>query len=210
VAQDSSPALEGQVREALAAGQLELCATLVLRGYGPEILGYLLGRLGDESQAAEVFAMFSEDLWRGLPGLELEVSMRAYAYALARNAAHRLLDRRVRHDRKQVPLSDAHVVSQLAHEVRVATLPHLQTGVKDAVAELRKKLSEEEQLLLTLRIDRDLSWLEIAVVLTGEAPLEPDQLKRASARLRKRFELTKDKLRRLAIEAGLLSDENEP
>jgi len=200
----SLPDLESQVRHALTAGELERCATLVLKGYGPEILGYLLGRLRDETQASEVFAMFAEDLWRALPGLELSVSMRAYAYTLARNAAHRLLDRRVRKDRQGVPLSQAHLVSQLAHEVRTATLPHLQTAVKDAVAELREQLSEEEQTLLTLRIDRDLSWLEIAAVLAGEEPLDAAQLKRESARLRKRYEATKDKLRKLAIEAGLI------
>ena len=101
------PDLEREIQRALGEGDLASCATLVLRGYGPEILGYLLGRLQDETLAAEVFAMFAEDLWRSLPTLSLTATMRAYAYALARNAAHRLLDRQVRKDRKGVPLSHA-------------------------------------------------------------------------------------------------------
>jgi len=204
---DSFPVLEAEVQRTLAAGDLEACATLVLRGYGPEILGYLLSRLRDEGLAAEVFAMFAEDLWRSLPTLAIDVSMRAYAYAIARNAAHRLLDRQVRKDRQGVPLSQAHVWSRVAEQVRTGTLPHLRTEVKTQISELRAKLSEEEQTLLTLRVDRNLSFQEIAVVYADGKALEPEALKRESARLRKRFEVTKDKLRKLAREAGLLEGE---
>lgn len=50
-----------------------------------------------------------------------------------------------------------------------------------------------------LRVDRDLSWEEIAVILgeSGEAA-------KASARLRKRFQNVKEKLRVLATAQGLL------
>jgi len=151
--------------------------------------------------------MFAEDLWRTLPHLEITVSMRAYTFALARNASHRLLDRRVRKERRHVALSAAGVWSQVAAEVRSATLPHLRTEMKSSIAELRERLSEEEQTLLTLRVDRKLEWNEIAqVVFAGAGPLDTATLKRAAARLRKRFELTKEKLRKLAIEAGLIAE----
>lgn len=151
--------------------------------------------------------MFAEDLWRALPELTITVSMRAYAYALARNASHRLLDRQVRNDRKGVPLTGAGVFSQVANQVRSATLPHLRTEVKTQVQKLREQLTEEEQALLTFRVDRNLSWQEIAVAMADGKAGNGEWLKRESARLRKRFELTKEKLRTLASEAGLLPKE---
>ncbi len=201
--ESSKPDLEHEIRSALDARDLSRCATHVLRGYGPEILGYLLGRLQDETRASEVFAMFAEDLWKSLPSLALTATMRAYAYALERNAAHRYLDRQVRKDRRGIPLSDAEVWSRVAAQVRSATLPHMRSSVRGQVARLREQLSEEEQTLLTLRIDRGLSWNEVAVVFAGQ-DCDAAALQRESARLRKRFEQTKHKLRNLAMAAGLL------
>jgi RNA polymerase sigma-70 factor (ECF subfamily) len=209
VDESSQPDLESQIRSALESTDLTAAATHTLKGYGPEILGYLLGRLRDETLASEAFAMFAEDLWRSLPALTLTATMRAYAYALARNAANRLLDRQVRKQHKGVPLSDAEVWSRVAAEVRSGTLPHLQTTVKDKVHALRQQLSEEEQTLLTLRVDRDLSWPEIAVVYAGGEPLDDETLMREAARLRKRFETTKNRLRKLAQTAGVLPARRE-
>jgi RNA polymerase sigma-70 factor (ECF subfamily) len=62
-------------------------------------------------------------------------------------------------------------------------------------------------MLLVLRVDRRLDWNELARVL-GEAGhdacVDPVSLARESARLRKRFQLVKNKLRELARREGLL------
>jgi len=59
--------------------------------------------------------------------------------------------------------------------------------------------------LLMLRVDRGLSWLELAeVMFSGEAALGDEERKTEAARLRKRFQHAKDRLRKLAQEAGLL------
>ena len=109
----------------------------------------------------------------------------------------------MRKERQNLALS-ATSLSELVAEVRSETLAYLRTEAKSAIASLREQLSDDEQTLLTLRIDRGLEWNEITQVFAGEAALEAAQLKREAARLRKRFELTKEKLRRLATEAGLL------
>ena len=70
--------------------------------------------------------------------------------------------------------------------------PHLRTEVKSDVQKLREELTEEEQTLLILRVDRNLDWREVADILEIEEPA-----------LRKRFERLKDKLRRLAKERGI-------
>jgi RNA polymerase sigma-70 factor (ECF subfamily) len=65
--------------------------------------------------------------------------------------------------------------------------------------QLRAVLTPEEQALLVLRVDRELSWREVAVAL-GE---EPDD-EACCAALRKRFERLKEKLAGFARERGLL------
>jgi RNA polymerase sigma-70 factor (ECF subfamily) len=69
-------------------------------------------------------------------------------------------------------------------------------------------LPQEDQELLMLRVDRDLPWDALAEVLRGddEIPLTPDVRKREAARLRKRFQLIKDRLREMARREGLLGE----
>ena len=75
------------------------------------------------------------------------------------------------------------------------------------MASLREKLTPEEQTLLILRVDRQMSWRDIATVMHDEEAGEPDEaeLKRNAAALRKRFERVKNNLRELAREQGLVS-----
>ena len=61
----------------------------------------------------------------------------------------------------------------------------------------------DEQLLLILRVDKNLPWDEVALVLAAEHG--GDDVARGAVRARKRFQLVKDKLRRMAEEAGLLA-----
>lgn len=61
-------ALEERIRGALARGDFEGAATLAIRGYGPEIFGFLAARLRDETSARDAFSMFTEDFWRGALG----------------------------------------------------------------------------------------------------------------------------------------------
>src|SRR5688500_1604599 len=69
----------------------------------------------------------------------------------------------------------------------------------------RERLSEEDQALLTLRVDRGMSWSDVARVLLSEeeAPSSAQVSKKAAA-LRKRFERLIVELRALAAEQGLL------
>jgi RNA polymerase sigma-70 factor (ECF subfamily) len=190
---------ETQIAEALKAGDLEAAARLTFRAYGSEILGFLIADLRSDQHAEEVFSSFAEDLWRALPALELRTTMRAYAYSLARNARHRFLDRDLRKQKRGLPLSQVAEISKIAEAVRTATGTHQHTSAQQRLADLRAKLSSDEQALLTLRIDRKLGWREIAEVLEGD-----QDLTRAAARQRKRFQLLKDKLTRWAQEEGLL------
>jgi RNA polymerase sigma-70 factor, ECF subfamily len=186
---------EAEIRAFLARSEHDAAATLLLRTYSDELLGYLVNTLKNRELAREAFAIFARDLWLGLPKVELRTSARAWAYALARNAAHRLLDRVVRKRWQELPLSQLDDALLRVPETRASTPPHLRTENKTRVALLRERLSFEEQELLTLRIDRSFDWREIAVALAPE-----DELETAAARYRKRFQLIKRKLAKLLRE----------
>lgn len=207
-------ALEALIREHHEAGRMAEAATVALRGYGPELLGFLCGLHRDEDVAREIFAVFGEDLWRGLARFAWQSSFRTWAYVLARNASHRYRrDPQLRRGRRLETVELAQLVDEL---VRSETAPELRTTFKDGIAQLRAALAPDDQALLTLRIDRALSWQDVARILgaetLGERP-EPQAVEREAARLRKRFERLKTELRRKALASGLISapdDTEEP
>jgi RNA polymerase sigma-70 factor (ECF subfamily) len=80
--------------------------------------------------------------------------------------------------------------------VRSETAPHLRTERRQQLEALRAALTPDEQTLLVLRIDKGLSWNDIARVFSdgGEATAQAE----LAVRLRKRFQLLKERLRTLA------------
>jgi RNA polymerase sigma-70 factor (ECF subfamily) len=201
---DNRDTVEQLIREAFDAQRYESAATLTIEHYGPELLGFLISHLRDEDAASEVFADFTEAFWETLPSFEWRCTIRTWAYKLARRTAGRYRKRARRRDRLQ-PLPELSQLSLAIDRVRTATVAYKRTDVKDRFQELRAALPEEDQTLLVLRVDRGLSWLELAEVML-ENELAPDhvRLKTEAARLRKRFQLAKERLRELIAEAGLL------
>jgi RNA polymerase sigma-70 factor, ECF subfamily len=108
-----------------------------------------------------------------------------------------------------VGLSSASQVMELAARLRTETLSVLRTANRTALERLRDELPEEDRELLVLRVDRELGWREIAIVL-AESGNRADRigdeaaLTREAARLRKRFQLVTERLRALARERKLL------
>jgi RNA polymerase sigma-70 factor (ECF subfamily) len=197
--------LESEIAELCRRGDMDQATTSAIEGFGPELLGFIVALLRNEDEARDAFSQLCEDIWRGLPSFEFRSSFRTWAYALARHAVHRLRRTDQRY-RKRVAVADSDLVARLEQQVRTTTLPYLRSQVKSRLTELRDSLPEEEQILLILRVDRNLGWNEIARVISSE--LGDDELTREAARLRKRFQLVKDKLRELARAEGLLkSDE---
>jgi RNA polymerase sigma-70 factor (ECF subfamily) len=166
----------------------------VLEGYGAEIFGWLLATLSSDTDAADAFSLFSEDLWKSLARHQGRCSMRTWCYMLARCAVSRVLEARA--GGRTVALSEA-PISGVAAQVREATLSYLRTDVKHRVRSLREQLDPDDQMLLVLRVDKDLGWSDIAIVMFGEGAGEAE-LARHAARLRKRFERVKTQLRALA------------
>lgn len=192
---DARADVEARARALADAGDHAAMVTLALESYGPEVLGYLVAAARSDADADEAFAMFSEDLWRGAPGFRWDASLRTWLYTLARHALGRLLRDPHRRPERRVPLSRSPEVAALSARIRSATLPHLMTERKQEVARLRAALDPDEQTLFVLRLDRRMSWDEIARIMAepGDGP----ESARAAARLRKRFERAKQRLRAL-------------
>lgn len=188
-------AIEAQIGAHLDRNDLREAATVAVKGYGPQILGYLIAVMRNEEAAYEVFSQFSEDLWRGLASFRRESSLRTWAYKLAWHAAKRYNRDAFRKRARRLETTE---LSQIAAEVRSSTVNYLRTQVKDRVAALRESLDPAEQTLLILRVDRNLSWTEVAEIMSE--PGEPVD----EAKLRKRFERLKGKLRKMAEQRGLM------
>jgi len=197
--------LERNARTLADNNDFSALAALLVRGYGPEILGFLIATHRDEQDASDVFSDFSESIVRGLPQFAWHCSLRTWAYAVARNASH--THRRNTQRRRRRHLADP-VLEDLVEAVRTTTLTFLKTKTKRRLDEIRDALPPDDRELLILRLDRGLDWNDLAVALhEGEETLAGDALKRESARLRKRFQLLKDRLREMARREGLLGDE---
>ena len=180
-------------------------ATAIVRDYGPEILGFLMATHRDPVEANDAFAEVAEGVWRGLSRFAWESSVRTWAYAIARNVSRLRKRNAVRRGRRVMNASDA-FFQGVVHKVRTETIPFLRTEKKTRLQALRDALPEEDRVLLVLRVDRGLPWNDVARIVThDEDAVPPDEatIVQEAARLRKRFQLVKDRLRELAKREGL-------
>lgn len=185
--------LEAEIRRLFDSGDRASAAACAVKGYGPEIFGFLVAFHHDAIDAEEVWSRVTERLWKGLERFSWESSFRTWIYAIARNTSIRYRKEQKRRAERNVSLS-AHA-SEVPAQVRSATASFLRTENRSRFAALREQLSEDDRMLLVLRVDKKLAWNDLATVMhDGEAPLDEQTLARESARLRKRFQLVKERL----------------
>lgn len=185
---DPRGAAEAAIRAQLEAGDLRGGATAALQLYGAELFGFLKGIERDADLASEAFAQLGEDLWRGLAKFRWDATLRSWMYAVARNALHRLRRDPRRSPQRNIGLTDADV-AEIAEQLRTATAVYQRTEVKDELRALRDELDPDDRELLILRLDRQMSWKDIARVFGGD-----DAVTARAAALRKRFERLKERI----------------
>jgi RNA polymerase sigma-70 factor (ECF subfamily) len=176
--------IEARVASLLAGGEFRGAATEVIRGYGPRALGYLHRLLGNETDAADAFSLFAEQVWRGMPNFEGRSSVKTWAFKAAWSAAMKVRDDAWRRLREDLPSSAA---SHLAEEVRTNTALRFES-LRQELEVLRAELTAEDQTLLALRLDQELTWEEVAEVLSIEGRVVD------AVTLRKRYERIKGRL----------------
>jgi RNA polymerase sigma-70 factor (ECF subfamily) len=196
-----APAADERIRAMVLAGDVGAAATALLRSLGPEVFGFLRASLGNESDADEVFASTSERVWRSLASFRWQCTLRTWTYVVARNEIARFADGTRRHHAGRVTPSQ---LDEVVAMVRTETRSALRTEKRNKLKELRDELPVDDRALLVLRIDRELEWEEVARTFLPESCTE-EEIKRESARLRKRFQLVKRRLADRARQEGLLS-----
>jgi RNA polymerase sigma factor (sigma-70 family) len=196
---------ESKIEAMHTSGRFDEATTALLALYGGEVFGFMRSRLRDVEAAKEAYSLFAVDVWKGMANFRRQCPFRAWSYAIARNAMHRQASRAARPAKREVALGDD-ASPELAQLVRTSTAEYMRTEVKSRFAELRDKLSEEDQTILVLRVDKRMEWRDVASVLLGpEAP--EAELDREAARLRQSFFALKKRLKTLAKDQGLIPDE---
>ena len=185
-----------EVRASIDAGEIDRATADILRTYGPELIGWLCSILPHEADAHEAFSWMSEQLWKSLVRWDGRCSMRTWCYMLARHATVRIRAQPRREHEvlvSQVP-SIAHAVTHVWNTSRANAV-----RIQDVYVEIRRKLDDDDQTLLVLRVDRNLAWRDIAIVLLGEEASASSVTTKAAS-LRKQFERVKERLRTLAAQ----------
>jgi RNA polymerase sigma-70 factor (ECF subfamily) len=169
------------------------------------VFGFLVATHRSEQDASDVFSDFSLGLLKGMQTFDWKgASLRTFAYTIARNASHRF--RRDSARRERGGRANPSALDDVAQAVRTETLTFLRTQTKTKLQQLRDELPPEDQELLVLRVDRNLAWNDLAMALhDGDAPLSAEDLQREAQRLRKRFQLIKERLHEAARREGLVS-----
>lgn len=177
-------------------------ATRALKGYGPEIYGYLIAATRREEDSQDIFSTFCERLWKSIPTFAWRSTFRTWAYVLARRSVSEFYRRYRARGPGVINLSEAPEVYDLAMRIRTTTPDHVRSEVKERFRVIREQLSPEEQTLFILRLDRHLPWLDITRVMLDEDDPSEETLKRTASALRKKFQRIKDNLRPL-LEANM-------
>jgi RNA polymerase sigma-70 factor (ECF subfamily) len=188
--------VEASLRRQLARGATADAAAGTISAYGPQILAYLRTILQDGDDADDAFSRFAENLWRSIAKFRGECSFKTWSYKIAWHAALRITREPHRRRGERLATTEA---GRLAEAVR-STGSWARSAMQDRLERVRDQLAPDEQTILILRFDRDLSWPEVAEVL-AEAGTTIEE-----ATLRKRFERLKQKLRKMALDEGLPTD----
>ncbi len=199
--------IDQEIRTRAEAGDIDAATTAALRCYGPEIYRFLIAFNGGEAAAADVFSLFSEGVWRGIGAFDWRHSLRSWAFGIARKASLRHRRDRGRRAAREMPVEAYSQIEAIAADIRSRTRSFLRTETKNRFAELRDDLPPDDRALLILRVDQKLSFIDCALAMRDEddaGELGEDDLKREAARLRKRFQLLKERLLEVGRAEGLV------
>jgi RNA polymerase sigma-70 factor, ECF subfamily len=196
--------LDDRVRALLSAGDTPAALREAVRGLGPDVLGFLDGVLRSRADAEEVFAVVLERFWKSLATFEWRCSLRTWAHVIAGREAQRFRRGERRHVQGRVAVSE---LADVIAAVRTETWSRHRSERELALSRLRDELPEEDRALLVLRVDRGLAWDDIALAFTEKAEAcSGEEQKREAARLRKRFQILKQRLADRARAEGLMRE----
>jgi RNA polymerase sigma-70 factor (ECF subfamily) len=196
--------VEQEIRELCQRGDIGGAVERALQGYGMEIMRLMASVLHNPELAKDAFSVFCESLLKGLPAFRWESSFRTWAYRLARNACYQLAHSPAA---RETPVSDSGIPEASLRQ-RSDTRPWQRTSVKERFRQLRESLDPEDRMLLLLRVDQRLPWTEVARVMwDSDEEATSAAITRKATALRQQFQRVKTHLRQMAIEQGLIEEE---
>jgi RNA polymerase sigma-70 factor (ECF subfamily) len=181
---------EEQLQLLCEQGDFEEATKQAIRTFGPEIFGWLCSITKQRSISEDVCQQFCIELWRGLPSFRWEGSLRVWSYRVAWRELIRAQQSQKRRKEEHLPTSQFLLLKQEVSSIHENINAK---QVKSRLVELRQELPEELQSLLVLRIEREISFAEIAGIL---------EMTEESAR--QKFKRAKDKLKEMAQKEGLI------
>lgn len=165
----------------------------LIRRYAAEMRAFLRSRTASRQSMEEVYAVFTEDVWKGLPSVRSDKHMRSWLYVVARNA----LSRHVRFKRRWRLRHTFSGLDSLPAEVRQSY--GTRQGNLAQLTPLLAELNAADRALLDQRLVKSLAWREIALESARAAGDTSEEfVTRESARLRKRYQLLLLSLRQRA------------
>jgi RNA polymerase sigma-70 factor (ECF subfamily) len=191
--------VDERVRVLCSNRAFDEATTLALRHHGGEVFRFMHMLQRNEADTSDAFSRFAEDFWKSLVTFAWQCSLRTWMYTLARRAAFDAIEKK---RRSRTVALESSEIAQIADQVRTETISFLKTEKKSRLRALRDSLSPEDRALLVLRVDRGLPWEELVHALADDVR-DAEGVKREAARLRKRFQLVKEKLKALAKKEGL-------
>jgi DNA-directed RNA polymerase specialized sigma24 family protein len=167
--------LEREITRLLATKNWEGALYLAAISYGPELLEFLVNRMPDEDDARDVLSMTLEDACSDVSSFVRQATFRTWLYILAKNARARFLQDPYRHRGRRSTR-----MSSLAD----STILGSPTLTKLDIDRIRRDFDDDDQELLTLSFERQLSWAEIAAIWNvGREPLDAASLRARCQRL---------------------------
>lgn len=173
----------------------------IFQRYAVEVRAFLRARTSSRASMEEVFSVFSEDVWKGLPHYRSQGHPRGWVYAVARNALARHVRFKQRWRHRHVALD----LDELEPEMRRSISAQL--GNIAQLEPLLERLDEADRRLLEQRLVLSRPWREIAIEsASARGDATQAEIAKESARLRKRYQLLLQSLRaRAAIRCARYS-----
>lgn len=189
--------------EARARGDRDSALVAVDDLVGRELVAFfVLATKPRYEDARDLYMELCERLVTALPRFESKngASLRTYIYVIA----HRVLIWWWKQERKRPPETrlNTDMVSKIRETFDAATAGQVQQQHLDRMCEI---LDPKEREILWLRVDRDMPWRDVTIVMHG-ADLTPKEAKQKNANLRGAYRTLCRKLRQLARDEGLAEE----
>jgi RNA polymerase sigma factor (sigma-70 family) len=204
-------AQEAQIRDFISGGNLRSAIEAAVVGYGDELLAYLLKELKDQEVTKDVFSRFIENICRGIHTFRMESSFRTWAYTILKNTLRRHL-REGLQDEPPALIPAGAEISALRYAVAqdgsisVSMIPNGRPSASSDLQqkeqllklnELRQRLKKADRDLVSLVVDKEMSFEEIAEKLSSQGAGTI-----TAEALRQRFHRAQEKLRNMLEEGA--------